>query len=112
MAPSVLAEIGPGGARIRHWRQPVGGWRKGNLAGPVDLLVSDMNLAPPAVLRYLERIQAAVRAPRWIVTLKLNDATMVSRLPDFRRRLAHFAPKPLRAVQLPANRQEVTVIAG
>jgi len=71
-----------------------------------------MNLAPPAVLRYLERLQPRVRAKHWIITLKLNDAAMVSRPPDFRERIERIAVKPVRIVQLPASRQEVTVIAG
>jgi len=112
MHPSVLAEIGPGGARVHHRRQSAGRFLSENREGPVDLLVSDMNLAPPAVLRYLERLQAAVRARRWIITLKLNDAAMISRLPHFRERLGRVAPQPVRVLQLPANRQEVMVIAG
>jgi len=109
MNPAVLAETGPGGAKVRHLKQPVG-----QLTGvsQTDLLVSDMNLAPPAVLRYLERLQARVRARYWIITLKLNDSAMVTRLSDFRERLARIAPDPVRVVQLPANRREVTVIAG
>jgi 23S rRNA (cytidine2498-2'-O)-methyltransferase len=112
MHPSVLAETGPGGAKVHHRQQPVGSLNRETWSRPVDLLVSDMNLAPPAVIRYLERLQPGVRARRWIITLKLNDAAMVSRLPDFRERLARIAPRPMRVVQLPANRQEVTVIAG
>ncbi len=112
MHPSVLVETGPGGAKVHHRQQPIGSLNRESWVRPVDLLVSDMNLAPPAVIRYLERLQPCVRAPRWIVTLKLNDAMMVSRLPDFRERLGRTAPAPLRVVQLAANRQEVTVIAG
>ncbi|MBU6302831.1 MAG: hypothetical protein KGS60_14865 [Verrucomicrobia bacterium] len=112
MHPSVLAEIGPGGARVRHRQQPVGSLARETWTRPVDLLVSDMNLAPPAVIRYIERLQPSVRARRWIITLKLNDSAMVSRLPDFRERLGRIAPQPLRVVQLTANRQEVMVIAG
>jgi 23S rRNA (cytidine2498-2'-O)-methyltransferase len=112
MDPSVLAETGPGGAKARHRQQPVGSLARETWTRPVDLLVSDMNLAPPAVIRYIERLQPAVRARRWIITLKLNDAAVVSRLPDFRERLGRIAPQPLRVVQLPSNRQEVTVIAG
>jgi hypothetical protein len=93
-------------------RQPVGGLEGAGRRGRIDLLVSDMNLAPPAVIRYLERLQARTSATHWVITLKLNDAAMVKRLPAFRERLQQIAPKPLRIVQLPANRREVTVIAG
>jgi 23S rRNA (cytidine2498-2'-O)-methyltransferase len=112
MDPRVLAETGPGGAKVTHLRQPVGGLEGADRRGQIDLLVSDMNLAPPAVIRYLERLQARTRTRHWIITLKLNDAAMTARLPDFRERLEQIAPKPLRIVQLPANRSEVTVIAG
>jgi 23S rRNA (cytidine2498-2'-O)-methyltransferase len=113
MDARVLAAIGPGEARVTHRRVAVGDYvGRENVPRPVDLLVSDMNLAPPVVLRALERIQARVRARRWIITLKLNDDAMVRRLPAFRERVRQFAPAPVRIVQLPANRREVTILAG
>jgi len=113
MDARVLAATGPGEARVIHRRVAVGGYLKCvDTPRSVDLLVSDMNLAPPVVLRILEGIQARVRARRWIVTLKLNDDAMLHRLPAFRDHARQFAPAPVRIVQLPANRQEVTILAG
>lgn len=78
----------------------------------VDLLVSDMNLAPPVALRYIERLQRRLRARVLILTLKINDAKMETAIPAFLERVSKLLPRHhCLATQLPANRQEITILA-
>ncbi len=108
----VLHFQGPAGATLTHLRLPAGALAGMELPSPIDLLLSDMNLAPPVVLRYIERLQQRIHAPALILTLKLNDADMESQVPDFLAQLKRFAPRPLLATPLPSNRREICVIAG
>ncbi len=78
----------------------------------VDLLVSDMNLAPPVALRYIERLQRRLRARHLILTLKINDAKMETMIPAFLERVVQLVPRHhCLATQLPANRKEITILA-
>ena len=76
------------------------------------MMVCDMNLAPAVVLHYVKRIQSRVKARLMILTLKLNDSTVEAAMPEMLADLQEWAPKPVRATQLPANRAEFCVIAG
>ncbi len=97
---------------FRHLAMAAGGVPMSALPGHVDLLVSDMNLAPPVALRYIERLQRRVRARLLLLTLKINDARMETAIPSFVDRVAKFAPRfKLLATQLPANRREITIFA-
>lgn len=102
----------PEGARFVHLAMNAGDIPAALLPKHVDLLVCDLNLAPPVVLRIVEKLQAQVHASVFVLTLKLNDSEMVTRIPQFLKTLRRFAPAPLRATQLPANRSEFCVIAG
>jgi len=107
MSPLLAAFTGPGGARFTHLPVPAGALGDHPLPKQTAILVSDMNLAPPAVLKYVEAAQRRVRARILIVTIKLNDRVMESRLPEYLSSFARFAPGPARAVQLQAHRREV-----
>lgn len=77
----------------------------------VDLLASDMNLAPDIALKYIEPLCRRLQ-PRWLIlTLKMNDTWVEAQLPKLIERVRQFAPGPVYAKQLPANRREVTVIS-
>ncbi len=77
----------------------------------VDLLVSDMNLAPEIVLRYIEPLCQRLRPQTLILTMKMNDRGVEAQLPNLLKRVRAFAPGPVYAKQLPANRREVTFIS-
>jgi 23S rRNA (cytidine2498-2'-O)-methyltransferase len=77
---------------------------------PVDVLVSDMNLAPPVALKYIERLHHRVKAASLVLTLKMNDREMESKIPAFLAQISAFAKGTVRAAQLPANRREITVV--
>lgn len=97
---------------FRHLQIPVGQLNDHPLPREIDMIVCDMNLAPPVVLTYVENIQHRVNAPLLILTLKLNDKMVEVKLPEMMARLRTWAPQPVRATQLAANRSEFCVVAG
>ncbi|MFZ4767158.1 MAG: SAM-dependent methyltransferase [Roseimicrobium sp.] len=112
MDPRVTEFTGPEGARLIHLAMAVGEVPAALVPRQVDMLVSDLNLAPPVMLRYVERFQKHVRAKLLVLTVKLNDDEMVARIPSFIETIRSFAPIPMRVTQLPANRAELCVVAG
>ena len=100
-----------GKRRFRQLEIPVGALAYEELPN-IDLLASDMNLAPAVALRYIEPLQQRLHAKLLILTLKLNDAEVERGIPALLGRIKGFAPGPLRAVQLPGNRREFCVMAG
>lgn len=112
MDPGVIEFAGLNGARFVHLAMPAGEVPVALLPDEVDLLLSDLSLAPPVMLRYVERCQRHVQAKLLVLTLKLNDQAMVARIPKFLDTIRSFAPAPVRATQLPANRSELCVVAG
>jgi 23S rRNA (cytidine2498-2'-O)-methyltransferase len=109
MAPVVLDY--PGGT-FTHLHMSAGDLADVPLPANIKIIVSDMNIAPPQMLRHLERIQARVRAPAMLLTMKINNPSMERNMDRFIRVLRRFAPAPIRATQLPANRAEICVMAG
>jgi 23S rRNA (cytidine2498-2'-O)-methyltransferase len=93
-------------------KMAAGDFQKTILPHDIDILTSDMNLEPNLVLDYVEFITGQLEPRLLILTLKLNDAKVEARLPALLQRVQRFAPKPVRAKQLPANRRDLCVIAG
>lgn len=112
MAPCVTEFRGVPGASFTHLPVSVNAITRKDVPAWLDLLVSDMNLAPPIALRQVERIQSYVHAQALIITVKVNDPAMEQRIEDFIEHIRHFAPEPVRATQLPANRSEICIVAG
>lgn len=112
MSSEVLQFAGPHGARFVQLAMSAGDVPAALLPPHVDLIVSDMNLAPPVMLRYVERFQKQVGAKVLVLTLKLNDRAVVARIPNFIETIQSFAPAPVKIAQLPANRSELCVVAG
>lgn len=110
MAEQVARFTGPTGARLTHLPIAVGALDSQSLPR-IDLLVSDMNLAPPVVLKYVETVQRRVRAKMVLITLKLNERSFEAHLPEYLAHFARFAPGPVRATQLQANRREVCLFS-
>lgn len=111
MDERVVNFTGPSGARLTHLPVSVGALAQRPLPEGIDLLLSDMNLAPPFILKHVEAVQKRVRARMLLITLKLNDREMESRLPEFLSQFSRFAPGPVRATQLQANRREVCLFS-
>ncbi len=112
MAPSVTEFRGVPGASFTHLPVSVNAITRKDVPAWLDLLVSDMNLAPTIALRQVERIQSYVHAQALIITVKINDPAMQARIHDFIKHVRHFAPEPVRVTQLPANRSEICIVAG
>ncbi len=112
MDPMVLRFTGPNQARMKHLPISVGDLGEEPLPRQIDLLISDMNLAPPSALRYIEWVQNRVHARHFILTLKINDRAIERAIPSFLQQLGKFAPGELRVTQLPANRREICVVSG
>lgn len=110
--PRVVAEAEKRPGSLRHLRVAAADLFQEELPRPVHVLVSDMNIAPPIMLRTIERVQSRVRARVLILTLKLNDRVIEQQIPRFMRQIEVFAPSPVRATQLAANRAEFCVVAG
>ncbi len=99
------------GVTFEHWRIPAGRLDLRSLP-PLDLLLCDINLTPAQVLPMIERVQKAARVPRLILTLKLNTPALEDQAQDFIEAVRRFAPAPVFATQLAANRREICVCAG
>jgi len=109
----VLAFVGPAGNRFRHLRMVSGALTSEQLPAHVDWLLCDMNIDPPAALRALAEL-VALRPREWrglVFTLKLNDERIREALPLLLDRVAELGLGKPRALQLPSNRREVTVVA-
>lgn len=100
------------GARFQHLRMAVGTLAPHHLPPEVDILVSDMNLAPGVVIPYLETLCRRHRPALLILTMKMTDERLESKVGEILGSLRRFVPTPLKATQLPANRREVCVVAG
>jgi 23S rRNA (cytidine2498-2'-O)-methyltransferase len=112
MDDRVLRFTGPRDASFTHLRLPVGDVLPGMLPSNVDLLISDLNLAPAIVIRLVKKMQDLVHASVLIFTLKINDRAVLASLRENLAAIRDFAPGPVRATQLPANRDEICVVAG
>lgn len=112
MDPRVLEQAKAQGVRFDHWRTAAG--RLNLTALPLEpaLLLCDINLAPPEVLPQIERIQDHIQARRLILTIKLNTPALEDRAHEFIEAVRRFAPAPVFATQLAANRREICVCAG
>lgn len=112
MDPAVLAEAEKRPGSFRQLRIPASDLRNAKLPRPVHLLISDMNVAPPIMLREIEGLQSRLLARVLILTMKINDRSIEQSIPRYLKQIAQFAPSPVRAVQLPSNRSEFCVVAG
>ncbi len=112
MNPSVLQLAQAQGVRFDHWRTAAGRLNLTALPQDVSLLLCDINLAPPEVLPQIARIQDAVQARRLILTIKLNTPALEDRAHEFIDAVRDWAPAPVFATQLAANRREICVCAG
>lgn len=112
MDPRVLQLAKAQNLRFEHWRTAAGRLNLTALPQEPALLLCDINLAPPDVLPHIERIQNAIQAHRLILTIKLNTPALEDRAHEFIEAVRRFAPAPVFATQLAANRREICVTCG
>jgi 23S rRNA (cytidine2498-2'-O)-methyltransferase len=113
MDPGVLAFVGPRGARVHHLAESLAAVRWESLPRAVDWLLCDVHLAPPVALHGLARL-----VPAWkrslrgaVITLKMNDLAMRRGLPTWIERVRGLGFSAVEVTHLPANRNEVCVVA-
>jgi len=112
MDPRVLDLAKAQDVRFDHWRTAAGRINLTALPQEPALLLCDINLSPPEVLPQIERIQNATQARRLILTIKLNTPALEDRTHEFIEAVRRFAPAPVFATQLAANRREICICAG
>lgn len=112
MDPRVLHLAKAQNVRFEHWRTAAGRLNLTALPHEPAILLCDINLAPPDVLPHLARIQDAIQARRLILTLKLNTPALEDRAHEFIDAVRRFAPAPVFATQLAANRREICLTCG
>ncbi|NUP09193.1 MAG: hypothetical protein HOW73_24345 [Polyangiaceae bacterium] len=107
MAPNVLSKPG-----FIHQRIPAGALKRSELPKPLHWIVLDMNLAPPVSLRYLERCVGPSKSTLrgCVLTLKLNEASMVAEIPSYLAKVTAMGFRDVRATHLPSNGQEICVV--
>lgn len=108
LAPGVLAL-----PRVHHLANKVGGVRWEDLPPRIDWLLLDVNLAPQVALheiaRLMPRLIPTLRGA--VLTLKLNDWTVVDALPSLVERIRRMGLPDVRLRHLPSNRHEVCAVA-
>lgn len=98
----------PGPASCTHLPFSIGGVPRDGLPEGVQWLVLDISVAPPVALRAIQRFFPPYKKTLLgaLFTLKLNDAPMANRIPEFLDRMKRLGLKEVRATHLPGNRQE------
>lgn len=112
MDDRVLNYTGPGGAELTHLHMLESQVRREMVPEQVDLIVSDLNLPPAVVTGMVEKFCRRLQPSALILTLKINDRTVLAALGECLGAIRRFAPAPIHVTQLPANRDEVCLVAG
>lgn len=98
--------------RFTHLRVPFERLEPAEL-GRVDWLVFDVNLSPRLTLKALGRlVRGLPRLRGMLLTLKLNTDALAEQVPWMLERVREMGMATVRATQLPANRQEICVMAS
>lgn len=98
--------------RFVHLHMPAAEVPKQALPKRYEWLLNDINLAPMAALRYVERFVALAHGGLRgaVITIKLNDDGVFEALPRLLERVRKLGAKKLRVTQLPSHRSEVAAI--
>lgn len=79
--------------------------------GPIDWLLVDMNLAPEAVLRELEKVIEVIgpNLKGGFLTLKMTKVQNIARMPFYQKLLKRMNLKVSEAISLPGHKKEFLV---
>lgn len=108
------------GSRFLHIQKTASELQSRDLVRPIEWLILDINAKPKVTLTLIEELIA--RAPQrfsplrgMILTLKINDWKLARFIPEWLEWVAHlgkpFGLTQVHATQLPANKQEICVVA-
>jgi 23S rRNA (cytidine2498-2'-O)-methyltransferase len=101
------------GASFRSVRKAIEGVPRDDLPDDVVWIVLDADVAAPVALRSLDRLVPRYRRTLrgLLLTLKLNDWELATRLPEFFERLRSLGATRVEAAHLPSFRQELGAVA-
>jgi 23S rRNA (cytidine2498-2'-O)-methyltransferase len=108
----VLPDGLPEGA-FTHLRGPIEALQRDALPDGVAWFVVDRSVAAPVALRALQRLVKRYRSTLCgvLLTLKLNEWSLVERAPDWLEHLGQMGLKPMGPAHLPSFRQEIGMVA-
>ncbi len=110
--PGEMAPVVKANKRFTHLAMSAFDVRENNLPKRVDWLLLDMNTEPELGLRAVEHQIKLARMPTYgvILTLKLNQPSFSTRIPELVNRVRSRGFPTVFAKQLTANRREITVV--
>ena len=111
--PGEMAPVVKANKRFTHLAMSAFDVRENHLPKRVDWLLLDMNTEPELGLRAVEHQIKLGRMPTYgaILTLKLNQPSFSTRIPELVNRVRSRGFPTVYAKQLTANRREITVVA-
>lgn len=110
--PGDMAPVVKANKRFTHLAMSAFDIRENNLPKRVDWLLLDMNTEPELGLRAVDHVFRLGRTPTYgvVLTLKLNQPSFSSRIPELVHRVRSKGFAKVYAKQLTANRREITVV--
>lgn len=111
--PGMMDPICSKNPNFFHHRQSIQDFHVSSLKDHVQWLFVDMNLAPEASLREIEKVVDAIRPSLKgaFITLKMTKFELVSRVPMYLNILGKMGLKVVMATQLPSHKQEFLIYA-
>ncbi len=111
--PGVMDPICTKNSKFFHHKQSIQDFHVSSLKDHVQWLYVDMNLAPEASLREIEKIVEAIRPSLKgaFITLKMTKFELVSRVPMYLNIVGKMGLKVVMATQLPSHKQEFLIYA-
>ncbi len=111
--PGVMDPICTKNPKFFHHKQSIQDFHVSSLKDHVQWLYVDMNLAPEASLREIEKVVEAIRPSLKgaFITLKMTKFELVSRVPMYLNIMGKMGLKVVMATQLPSHKQEFLIYA-
>ena len=111
--PGLMDPICSNNPKFSHHRQSIQDFHVSSLKDHVQWLYVDMNLAPEATLREIEKVVEAIRPSLKgaFITLKMTKFELVSRVPMYLNLVGKMGLKVVMATQLPSHKQEFLIYA-
>lgn len=111
--PGIMDPICSNHPHFFHHRQSIQDFHVSSLKDHVQWLFVDMNLAPEASLREIEKVVEAVRPSLKgaFITLKMTKFELVSRVPMYLNIMGKMGLRVVMATQLPSHKQEFLIYA-
>ncbi|MBC7429014.1 MAG: hypothetical protein H7336_10405 [Bacteriovorax sp.] len=111
--PGLMDPICSNNPKFKHHRQSIQDFHVSSLKDHVQWLYVDMNLAPEATLREIEKVVETVRPSLKgaFITLKMTKFELVSRVPMYLNLVGKMGLKVVMATQLPSHKQEFLIYA-